>query len=426
MKGRDMNDLARDIVHDFSDLFANQFKQASALADDDDADDDDANDRDEMKMRAKNDAVDFGLSETMVAPVHDEVMNEIVSKASENRVKLLERSSDDNNDDNNNNKVCAKAFIDRKPCRIVKKMPECVGDSFQFGNMYWTASKRAVEKYKNDQSLKNINKLLVSKLPTNGPFDGLNENPYETCAIVASSKAMSGKKLGNRIDSNEAVMRMNGAPTKGFEIDVGKRTTFRVQHGGYFGWRENPKEVLLGKWAAGRRDSFELEKMIRAKVHAINPSFARKTRTDWFTKRDHLPTQGFRAMLILLASCKEVTAYGFSGGAGWYFDKIRNRGPADKRAHGTGTAKNAWFDAPTPANSAKKNMHRTLLSSSISNYDHGDDDKFVNVNNNMTLKRRRRKLLAVNPRTKLPTTHKLSVEHECINQLIKAKIIKKG
>ena len=54
-----MNDLARDIVHDFSDLFANQFKQASALADDDDADDDDAN---EMKMRAKNDAVDFGLS----------------------------------------------------------------------------------------------------------------------------------------------------------------------------------------------------------------------------------------------------------------------------------------------------------------------------------------------------------------------------
>ena len=75
-----MNDLARDIVHDCSDLFANQFKQASALADDDDADDDDANDRDEMKMRAKNDAVDFGLSETMVAPVHDEVMNEIVSK----------------------------------------------------------------------------------------------------------------------------------------------------------------------------------------------------------------------------------------------------------------------------------------------------------------------------------------------------------
>ena len=89
--------------------------------------------------------------------------------------------------------------------------------------------------------------------------------------------------------------------------------------------------------------------MARTKVHAINPNFARKSRTDWFTKRDHLPTQGFRALLILLASCKEVSAFGFSGGAGWYFDKVKNRGPADKRKHGQGLAKNRWLDAPKPA-----------------------------------------------------------------------------
>ena len=52
-----------------------------------------------------------------------------------------------------------------------------------------------------------------------------NTKPYKDCAIVASSKALKGKHLGMKIDSNEVVMRMNGAPTKGYEKDVGSKTT---------------------------------------------------------------------------------------------------------------------------------------------------------------------------------------------------------
>ena len=209
----------------------------------------------------------------------------------------------------------------------------------------------------------------------------------------------------------------------------GFKTTFRVQHGGYFGWREKPEEVCLGKWAAGRdRGSHsELEKMARTKVHAINPNFARKSRTDWFTRRDHLPTQGFRALLILLASCKEVSAFGFSGGAGWYFDKVKNRGPADKRKHGQGLAKNRWLDAPKPAadrgsNSKKKRRLLSLFSNSEREGEEEvekNDEKF-----NITLPKR--SLLATHPRNTLPTTHKLSVERECIRNLIKLKFLQKG
>ena len=329
------------------------------------------------------------------------------------------------------NEICAKAYLDRLPCTITKKMPECVGDSFNFGNHYWTVSQKAVEKYKTDRNLNSISKAtgVKKRLPKDGPFDERNVKPYRSCAIVASSKALRGKKFGAKIDNHEVVMRMNGAPTKGYEKDVGFKTTFRVQHGGYFGWREKPEEVCLGKWAAGRdRGSHsELEKMARTKVHAINPNFARKSRTDWFTKRDHLPTQGFRALLILLASCKEVSAFGFSGGAGWYFDKVKNRGPADKRKHGQGLAKNRWLDAPKPAadrgsNSKKKRRLLSLFSNSEREGEEEvekNDEKF-----NITLPKR--SLLATHPRNTLPTTHKLSVERECIRNLIKLKFLQKG
>ncbi len=333
------------------------------------------------------------------------------------------------------NEICAKAYMDRLPCKTVRKMPECVGDSFNFGNYYWTVSQRAIEKYKSDRNLNSIRKAngVRRRLPKDGPFDERNTKPYRDCAIVASSKALKGKHLGMKIDSNEVVMRMNGAPTKGYEKDVGSKTTFRVQHGGYFGWREKPEEVCVGKWAAGRdrRSHSELERMSRTKVHAINPNFARKSRTDWFTKRGHLPTQGFRGLLILLASCKEVSVFGFRGGAGWYFDKVKNRGPADKRKHGQGLAKNRWLDSPKPAalseNDTRKRRLLSLFKSSTS-IEHEEEVREDNEDNKVheNITTRSRSLLAINPRNKLPTTHKISVERECIQNLIKLKILRKG
>ena len=130
------------------------------------------------------------------------------------------------------NEICAKAYLDRLPCTITKKMPECVGDSFNFGNHYWTVSQKAVEKYKTDRNLNfDYGDRREKRLPKDGPFSERNVKPYRSCAIVASSKALRGKNLGAKIDNHEVVMRMNGAPTKGYEKDVGFKTTFRVQHG---------------------------------------------------------------------------------------------------------------------------------------------------------------------------------------------------
>ena len=46
-----------------------------------------------------------------------------------------------------------------------------------------------------------------------------------TCALVSNAGSLLGQGRGPAIDENECVWRMNRAPTKGFEADVGSKTT---------------------------------------------------------------------------------------------------------------------------------------------------------------------------------------------------------
>ncbi|ELK06271.1 Alpha-N-acetylgalactosaminide alpha-2,6-sialyltransferase 3 [Pteropus alecto] len=50
----------------------------------------------------------------------------------------------------------------------------------------------------------------------------------DLCAIVSNSGQMVGQKVGNEIDQSSCIWRMNNAPTKGYEEDVGHMTMIRV------------------------------------------------------------------------------------------------------------------------------------------------------------------------------------------------------
>ncbi|CAL8278795.1 unnamed protein product [Lota lota] len=50
----------------------------------------------------------------------------------------------------------------------------------------------------------------------------------ELCSIVSSSGQMLGQGAGPSIDRSSCVWRMNNAPARGFERDVGQRTSLRV------------------------------------------------------------------------------------------------------------------------------------------------------------------------------------------------------
>lgn len=60
----------------------------------------------------------------------------------------------------------------------------------------------------------------------------LNHKPLKmnckTCALVSSSGRILKQNKGSEIDAADCVLRMNCAPIKGFEDDVGHRTTVRV------------------------------------------------------------------------------------------------------------------------------------------------------------------------------------------------------
>ncbi|XP_067599316.1 alpha-N-acetyl-neuraminyl-2,3-beta-galactosyl-1,3-N-acetyl-galactosaminide alpha-2,6-sialyltransferase isoform X3 [Pseudorca crassidens] len=64
-----------------------------------------------------------------------------------------------------------------------------------------------------------------SSVPDGKP---LVREPCRSCAVVSSSGQMLGSGLGAKIDGAECVLRMNQAPTVGFEADVGRRSTLRV------------------------------------------------------------------------------------------------------------------------------------------------------------------------------------------------------
>ena len=52
-------------------------------------------------------------------------------------------------------------------------------------------------------------------------------------------------QLGAAIDAHDAVFRINGAPTSGFEPHVGNKTTFRLVNRHHFGFYEKASEVVL-------------------------------------------------------------------------------------------------------------------------------------------------------------------------------------
>ncbi|XP_073670645.1 alpha-N-acetylgalactosaminide alpha-2,6-sialyltransferase 1.1 [Paramisgurnus dabryanus] len=191
------------------------------------------------------------------------------------------------------------------------------------------------------------------------------------CAVVGSGGILNNSKMGKEIDSHEYVFRMNGALTKGYEADVGNKTSVYV-HTAYslystihrfhqLGYDSIPQDegikyvmipeglrdfhwlhgLLEGKMATGffkgvRPLSFFKGHFNENRFYVLHPDFLRYIRNRFMPSKQmqgntwamYRPTNGAFALFLALHTCDIVDAYGFITEdhhkySNYYFEKFK-------------------------------------------------------------------------------------------------------
>ncbi|XP_018116303.1 CMP-N-acetylneuraminate-beta-1,4-galactoside alpha-2,3-sialyltransferase isoform X5 [Xenopus laevis] len=171
-------------------------------------------------------------------------------------------------------------------------------------------------------------------------LDSLN---CRRCIIVGNGGVLANKTLGSKIDEYEVVVRLNSAPVKGFEKDVGSKTTLRITYpeGAIQKLEQYEKDsifVLAGfkwqdfKWLkyivykekVSASDGFWKSVATRVprephEIRILNPYFIQEAAFSFIglpfnnglMGRGNIPTLGSVAITMALHNCDEVAVAGF-------------------------------------------------------------------------------------------------------------------
>lgn len=169
----------------------------------------------------------------------------------------------------------------------------------------------------------------------------------KSCAVVGNSGDLLGRHKGRLIDAHDIVYRFNGAPTEGFEADVGSKTTFRaVYMESYWEYLDlikkrkitqdpKPEEHFLftmyklrdWQWfgSDGRSPpgKYNLGAVPPGHLHVMHPSLVHLAVGILKGKPNHVnefrhskwTSSGFLYLLHAIHTCKRVTLFGYSPGA---------------------------------------------------------------------------------------------------------------
>uniref|UniRef100_A0A8D0L2J3 CMP-N-acetylneuraminate-beta-1,4-galactoside alpha-2,3-sialyltransferase n=1 Tax=Sphenodon punctatus TaxID=8508 RepID=A0A8D0L2J3_SPHPU len=163
------------------------------------------------------------------------------------------------------------------------------------------------------------------------------------CIIVGNGGVLANKSLGLKIDEYDVVVRLNSAPVKGFEKDVGGKTTLRITYpeGAIQKLEQYEKDslfVLAGfkwqdfKWLkyivykekVSASDGFWKSVATRVprephEIRILNPYFIQEAAFSFIglpfnnglMGRGNIPTLGSVAITMALHNCDEVAVAGF-------------------------------------------------------------------------------------------------------------------
>lgn len=217
-----------------------------------------------------------------------------------------------------------------------------------------------------------------------------------TCAVVSSAPSLRGAGCGHAIDSHEVVLRMNHAPTRGYERDAGARTTIAVLNSHhvralrrakpaaqacatptsllFFGdeWLPTDNETAVaatlnlatkggGAGGAGGRPcrvpaqvgvkALQLSPNVGAWRGAVVTAFNAALHSAGRRRGSRIPTAGFYAVHAALGLCRRVSLFGFrEDGAG----DANAKGDSGRSADGlrNATRMHYWADEVQPGTGA--------------------------------------------------------------------------
>ncbi|XP_076013199.1 CMP-N-acetylneuraminate-beta-galactosamide-alpha-2,3-sialyltransferase 2-like [Genypterus blacodes] len=179
--------------------------------------------------------------------------------------------------------------------------------------------------------------------PLNGTAYLVEASPdhCRSCAVVGNSGNLNGSCYGPLIDSHDIIIRMNEGRTKGYEGDVGKRTTHHVMYPESAVDLEDGTHLVLfafkvmdlhwlfdifsprvttsqKKWKTYAKANKDL-------VRVLHPAFIRYVHEKWLEKDGEYPSTGFLTLVMTLHMCDKVSVFGFGADSGGHWNHYWNK-----------------------------------------------------------------------------------------------------
>lgn len=182
---------------------------------------------------------------------------------------------------------------------------------------------------KQPQDLNNTFKELFRVVPGGvDPLLGKKAVGCRRCAVVGNSGNLRKSWYGPRIDSHDFVLRMNKAPTAGFEADVGSKTTHHFMYPESFReLADNVSMVLVPfktldlQWVVSATSTGTISRTyipVPAKIKVrpqqilvYHPAFIKYVFDSWLEGHGRYPSTGILAIIFSLHVCDEVNLFGF-------------------------------------------------------------------------------------------------------------------